>query len=437
MFYPIAFGFFVLLQSTLILSANINILPEVFFLSYLVNKGYLPFRDYFDDHGFLLQLMLSPFTLEKNLILLKIIYLLLHSINLILFLLVVKEFLDRKVFILAGLVYLVTILFLNENDFWFETFLLTFYLCLFYLTAVKRNYSQMLLGLLIALVSFVKVTAGVILLPILLLTRKIRIAIIFSIGWFIVIVYYFFNRGLPALIYNLFSYNFFISRYYRPSYLSEQKLLLFGAGMVLLSLCFAALNRKSIKILPAVSFWLASFIFLASGYSRLRLIPLAVFSLIIVFLSLSLIKPVFKKILLGLLLFYLVFMSVKLKNHWQYLRSKRTPYIENKISLEVTKELKKINADNFYILSNNVQPYFLLDKLPPVYYPLKYPLIEDFNTHYEDEIISGLKNHKIKTIIVPNPIPAEYKNCRKIMRYIKENYRQGVVNYEFTFYNVR
>jgi len=423
MFYTLSTIFFLTSQSFLILSANINIFPEVFFLSYLVNRGFIPFVNYFDDHGFLLQLILSPFVYDKSLLPLKIIYLIIHAASFYIFLLIIRKLTNSKfIFILAGVSYLLTAFFLNENDFWFETLILFFYLTIFYLTAFKNKINPLFIGLLITLTSFVKITSTIILIPVLFLTKKFRIAIIFTVTWAAVFLFYFYKGGLSNLFNNLFSYNFYLSRYYRPTYLSDYKFLAFGGGVVLFSLLFTALNKKLSKILPVFTYWLSCFIFLASGYSKIRLLPLSVFSLIVIFQSMILIKPLSRKILILLIIFYSFFMIFKVKNHRTYLNSQRIPYIENKTSLEITKTLAAGKYDNFYILSNNIQPYFLLNKLSVGYYPLKYPLINSFDKKYEDTIIQSLKNKNIQAVVIPKPIEEEFIDLKKIRNYLKQNY---------------
>jgi len=423
MFYILSISVFLILQSLLILSTNINIFPEVFFLSYLMNRGYIPFINYFDDHGFLLQLILSPFIYDKSLLPLKIIYLVIHAASFYIFFLIIKKITSSKfIFILAGIVYFLTAFFLNENDFWFETLILLFYLIIFYLTAFKNKINPLFLGLLIALTSFVKITAAIILIPVLFLTRKFKTIVIFIFGWLVVFSFYIYKDGLAALVNNLFSYNFYLSRYYRPTYLSDYKFLAFGGGVVLLSLLFVVLNKKTAKIMPIFLFCMSCFVFLASGYSKIRLLPLSVFSLILIFQSIILIKPLSKKILIVLMIFYSLFMIFKVKNHHAYLNSQRISYIENKTSLEITKTLVAGKYDNFYILSNNLQPYFLLNKLPVSYYPLKYPLITLFDKKYEDIIIQSLKNKNVRTVVIPKPIEREFIDLKKIRNYLKQNY---------------
>lgn len=429
---------FLVIQCGLIIFANFNVWPEVFFLSYLINKGYLPFRDYFDDHGFLMQVVLAPFVVDKSLFMLKIIFTLISSVNLYLFLLIIRKNSSKFLLFLSGATYVLTAFFLNENDFWFETFILTFFLLIYYLIFVKKSLDPIFIGVLISIVSFIKISAGIILLPILILTKKIKIAFVFFVIWTGVIVYYYLNHGLDFLITNLFSYNYFLSRFYRPQYLSEQKLLMFGLMLVLSAIYFIWKDNQLKKITPVFLFWLSSFTFLASGYNRVRLLPLAVFSLIIIFQCIKTLKMGKEKTILVLaVVFYCGIMIFKVKNHIVFLNEKRVAYIENKTALKITGALEKKGYDNFYILSNNIQPYFLLDKVPPIYYPLKYPLISKFDLTYENKIIAQLANKRIEAIVIPKPIENEYHGMDKLVNFIRDHYQLKVNAQYFYIYEIK
>lgn len=438
MHFLVILSVFLVTQCGLIILANINVWPEVFFLSYLINKGYLPFRDYFDDHGFFMQVVLAPFIVDKSLFTLKIIYALISFLNLYLFLLIIRKNSSNIVLFLSGVAYILTAFFLNENDFWFETLILTFLLLIYYLIFFKKSLNPIFIGILISVVSFIKISAGIILLPILILTKKIKIAFVFFVIWTGILIYYYLNHGLESLITNLFSYNYFLSRFYRPQYLSEQKLLMFGLVLVFSAIYFIWKDNQLKKIAPVFLFWLFSFTFLASGYSKVRLLPLAIFSLIIIFQCIKTLKWGGEKMILVLaVIFYCGIMIFKVRNHIVFLNQKRVPYIENKIAFKITDTLKRKGYNNFYILSNNIQPYFFLNKVPPIYYPLKYPLISKFDLTYENKIITQLANKQIEAIVVPKPIENEYHEMDKLVNFIKDNYQLKVNAQYFFIYEIK
>lgn len=99
MFFVIFFTvILVIFQSFLILSTKINLYPELIVFSYLVKINYLPYQDFFDHHGFLIYYLLSWFLFDKNLLGFKLIFFLIQSLNLILFLIILKKQSHKKIF---------------------------------------------------------------------------------------------------------------------------------------------------------------------------------------------------------------------------------------------------------------------------------------------------------------------------------------------------
>jgi hypothetical protein len=64
----------VIFQLSLLLTTKPIFYSELFYYPWLVSKGLMPYRDFFDNHGFLLYYVLSPFVQVKSLLALNIFY---------------------------------------------------------------------------------------------------------------------------------------------------------------------------------------------------------------------------------------------------------------------------------------------------------------------------------------------------------------------------
>lgn len=434
MFFLLTAVVFFSTSSFLILSRQINVFPEVFFLSWLIKKGLLPYRDFFDDHGFLLQWLLSPLTVDKSLLLIKGAYFLLHTVNLGIVLLILKKNKSKLSYFFGGLVYVLLMFFLSENDFWFELLITSFYLIAYLLISVKKTkWKNLLIGLSIGLAALVKPTAGLMIVPIFLVIMNFSVISGFIFPILITVGYFYINSGLNELFNNLVGYNFFLAKFYRPSYFSDQKFILTSIVIILLSVFMALLSKKEKQIVQPFMFLIFSIIFLASGYTRVRLVPVAAFFTILIANTITVLKPKYKFFYLPIIVVYCLVMTLKVYQHYQYLgNGKRIAYIEDKTGKLITSYLHNNKLTNsFFILGNTAQPYYLLDQLPATYFPLRYSLVEKYFPDYEKRIIKTLKEKSINTIIMPTRLEFGWEI---IPLYIKDNYQLNYNSKEFQVY---
>lgn len=194
-----------ILQSFLIITTNFNIWLELFFLPWLVKNGLLPYRDFFDHHGFLLYYLLAPLTIDKTYFLLKAFYYLVQSINLILVLVILKKTTTKFAFFLGGLLFVLINYFVGENNLWYEVVITTLYLVIYLMMIIREfKYKAYILGILIAFTSFIKPIAVVIIVPIFLIKKDFRIVISVFVCWMLVFLYFLFNNSLQQFIDCLF-----------------------------------------------------------------------------------------------------------------------------------------------------------------------------------------------------------------------------------------
>ncbi len=426
MFYLVLGGFFLIVQSYLIITTNINIWPELFFLPWLISKGVMPFRDFFNHHGFLIYYLLSSFTYDKTLFPLKTIYFLILTLNLILVLLILKKIANKLGFFIGGFLYILLIYFVSENNFWDEIIITTLYLVIYYLVITKKSKPKIFItGALVALASFIKPQAAVILLPLFVAYQNFLLIIPFFFMWLAVLGYFAFNNALMGLISNLFLFNRFFPSYIlkQTPHLYDRKFLLFSLLMMFFALIVLFQKKRLLKNLPLISFMFLSGIFLFPMYEKTHLTPLITFLALFIGTTSSSLKGNIKWFFLPLSL-YLLFMVIQVGKHYSYLNTQRVPYIENKKTLKLVSWIKRNNLDKqrVYIMGNQVEIYYFIDQPPPTYFPLVLPGFAQYFTDIQTIIINDLTKNKVELILVPLPQEEYYKNFSLLERFVKKNY---------------
>lgn len=108
--------------------------------------------------------------------------------------LILKKLNSKSGLFLGGLFFVFLIYFFSDQTLWYELFITFFYLVAFFLLIEKKKKYEILIGFLIALSSFTKLTATIIILPILLIKKDIKIFFGFVLPWFLVILFFFGRR---------------------------------------------------------------------------------------------------------------------------------------------------------------------------------------------------------------------------------------------------
>lgn len=381
----------------LLLTTPFNAFPEFFFLPWLVQKGLLPYRDFFDHHGPVLYYLLAPFSLDKSLVLLHVFYFLVQLSGLGLFLLILRKQTNRAGFFLGGLLYILFTYYLIGNNIWYENIITVLMLLIYYVQFfAKRRARLIVLGLLIALVSLIKPPAGLVLFAVLAYTREVEVILGFAVPWLFVLGYFALNHGLKDLLQQLFFFNLYYAKYMRGNYIqtNEKEIIILPALMVLIAAAILAAGKKLRKNFPGVLYLLASSYSLLASLTDLSLAPVVPFAILLFATSLSLIRRrIYKRAALIASSILLIFMGKKVK-HRRWLRSRDIPYIKNAQGLRIVKNLKKENiaAQKFYIAGNNAEVYYLLDRLPPVKYPLVFPWIDTYFQALNQNKISAARS---------------------------------------------
>jgi len=402
-------------QSFLILTTKINSFPEIFFFPWLVSKGLIPYRDFFDHHGFLLYYILAPLTADKSMIGLRIFYFFIQTVNLFLVLKILKKITNKSGFFLGGLLFVFVNFFASGNTWWYELAITTIYLIIFLVWQknIKRKY--FIIGVLVALASFIKPTAAIILIPICFIVWNIIPVFTFLFSWMIVLFLFFIKGGLIQLINNLFLFNFYLSQHYYDPYFSDERFVYISALIVILAIGINLISRKLKKAIPLVFFTLFSIIFFFRAYNRPHLVPVATFGSLLVAQTISSVKRWRKTLLIGALLIYLLIIVRKI-------------YIE-RISLDLYRSKnnnKKYNQlmkkEKVYVLGNQPQFYYFSNQLPSTHYPLLFPLVDKYVPGFETQLINELGRNNVRTIIIPLPVEEQFSQLSVVKNYIYQKY---------------
>lgn len=411
---------------------------EFFYYPWLTQKGLIIYRDFFQNHGPLLYYLLAPLTLDKSLTLIKIFYTLVQSVNLILILILIKKmkFSNITSFLIGGITFIILNFYFSYHYFWDEQIIATFYLLIFYLISSREfTLKSACIGILIGLASLIKPTALIIAIPVLVFYKKSFLFYPILI-WIIALLYFFLHGGVLQFIDNYIVFNFHYQNYYLKNfpYLSSIRSNWHFLNFLILVFIFAihALNKKNIngKLLVFLLISTSSFYPLIGAD---RFAPFTSFLAIFIGYLFTITNRKF--VFFIILCLYLFFFSFQAKNKAERIQGLQMP-IEDSRSQKIITYLKKNNLylKNFYIMSNNVEIYYLLNKPSNVYFPLMYPSISSYYKSYQETYISDIKRNKTDIIIIHQPIDPNYNSAGNLINFIKTNYSLSYKDNDFLIY---
>lgn len=410
-------------QLILLLLVSINIYPELFFFPWLVAKNWLPYRDFFDHHGFLLYYLLAPLSLDKTLFSIKVFYIFIQLANLLLFILIIKKNISKVGLVICSLIFILLNFFTNENNFWYETVIAFFYLSTYFVLTNRGKPNFLLAGFFITLSSFIKPTSILLLFPLLLIYRRAAMLISVVLGWLLVLLYFYSQNGLSFFYQYLFIFNSKLPGYVINSYKwQDTKFLVIAGIMLFLSLFFLKKELFKQKSLALLSFIAVSLVFVYPVYGKAHLTVFTVFLPIAFAQVIKKYRHFIYNLFLAIYLFYLVLLNFR---HIKFLQNARQPYAESNNSAKIV-NLVKHNYPNrlFFVLGNKVELYYYLDQLPPTRFPLYFKnWTGKYYSDFQAQTISGLKQHQIKIVAEPKPIDSNYADLKLLRQYLKNNYQ--------------
>lgn len=105
---------------------HFNIFPEFFVYPWLVSHGLLPYRDFFDHHGFIAYYLLVPFVFDKTLHLLTLFFVVLQLFNFTIVLSLLRKSRSILLTIFGSIGYILLTIYASDNMFWFEHLITSF-----------------------------------------------------------------------------------------------------------------------------------------------------------------------------------------------------------------------------------------------------------------------------------------------------------------------
>lgn len=428
----------IFINSFLFLFNKIEVPQEFFYYIWLIGKGQIIYKDFFHNHGPLLYYLLAPFSADNSLALMKVFYTIVQSANLLLILIIVKKFLRIASFIIGGVTFIILNFYFSYPYFWDEQIIATFYLLIYYLI-ISKDFSlkPVCIGVLIGLTSLIKLNTLVIIIPVLFFYKKKSFLFYPLLILSIVILYFFLHNSFLQFIDNYVLFNFHYQNYIRSyPYLSALKsnwyFLNFHFLIVIFIFAIHSLNKKN-KNGRLLLFLLISTFSMYPIIAADRFAPfISFFAIFIAYLfTISNRKLVF----LTILCLYLLSYSFETKNKIVTVKRQLT-VIENIRSKKIITYLNKNNLSSkkFYVMSNNVEIYYLLNKPYNLYHPEMFPVISSYYKDFQKTYISDIKRNITDLVIIPLPIDSNYSSANNLMTFIKTDYNLSHKDNDFLIY---
>lgn len=426
-----------LVHLALLRSTPIHIWPELSFLPWLVGHGLLPYRDFFDHHGFLLSYILAPLAGEKTFGLLNVFFVSIQITNTFLVLHILKRGHRGVTFLFFGILFTVMTVFLTENLLWYESVITTIYLLIYIvLTARSVPYRSVMLGVLIALSSWIKPPAAIILLPVFVFYPNVTIALVVFISWIMVGGMYWLSGGWQMLVRDLFVFNRYLLSHYQGMPITDKPFILItlaAAGTALVSLQRQAQKREA---LLALSVALVSLIFLRLSWGKEHLVPTLTFVFLFIARSFAGTSGFARWGSSAIVIAYLLFIGVKLPTRLTTLARQRIPLHQNVHTLKMLAAMSvpAFAGQTFYVLGDAVELYQFRDQLPPTRYPVKFPLLESFEPEFERGIIEELVSHNVTLVIEPLPTSPNYEPLTTLRSFVTSHFTLTVDTPSYRIY---
>ncbi|MDP2585371.1 MAG: hypothetical protein Q8P29_00660 [Candidatus Levybacteria bacterium] len=325
----------------------------------------------------------------------------------------------------------------SYHYFWDEQLIATFFLLIYYLVGSKEfALKSACIGILIGLASLIKPNALIIVIPVLFFYKKKFFLFYPVLIWSAVAFYFFLHNGFLQFIDNFILYNYYYQNYYLKNfpYLAAIKDNWYFLNFLVVIFIFTihVINRKNINgkllIFLLIS---ASCFYPLIGVDRFA--PFT--SFLAIFISYLLTITNKKLFFLIVLFLYLVSFSFQTNNKVQRIQKLQMP-IEDSRSKKIIAYFKdnNLHSKSFYIMSNNVEIYYLLDKPSAVYFPLMYPSISSYYKDFQETYISDIKKNRTDLIVIPQPIDPNYRLAINLITFVKTNYNLSYEDSDFLIY---
>ncbi len=435
-------GVSVFLQALLNSVTTIVIFMELYFFPWLVKVGQIPYKDFFDHHGFLIYLLLAPLALAGDVSLLKWLTIVISAVNLLLFLFLLRKYSVRIMAVGATLFILFSYV-MVQNTLSYDLFLMPVFLGVAALLQVPApKHSSLVgvaLGTLIASVSLIKFLPGLLVLALVLYFRKAVYYVlgVFFLSWMAALSYLVYFGALSDFIDGYFRFNTFLL-WRMPlikfdGLLDPQLPILAVLGTVLAAAFRLAAHNSRVIGKDGQLYWaliLSALPFLASGIHVGHLLALFPFVLLLFLGHYSELTRVKKKSWSVLLIVLVVALVLIAGRTFRHLNFRVTEYVNDPISASIISLLqqRKLERKRLFINAGYINVYYLLDNPSLHRYPMKFPLmpypkLEEFNPDYEASLIRSLVDRDVEVVVWVTRPYQQWGELRGLHLFVQHNYQ--------------
>lgn len=390
--------------SALLVVSPIQIFPEFFFYPWLVAKGLVQYKSFFDHHGFLTNVFLSLFS--RNIMAISALFVIVQIDQFIIVAYLIARKIKHPVLYFLLLVLYISFQFtVVQQQLWYDAGMAFFLITAWLFFEKKKDY---LAWFFVTCATMIKPTALIFLIPMFMKSKQKKSIITFFITWFFALFYFVSRGAIGELLKQLILFNYsYIQSTYKTFFIGISYKLLISICVGFGILIFFALRKKH-KDTPLLVITLFSFLFFLQGFSKLNFALFVPFCILLI--SDVIYRKKFNKItVITLLIVTFIITRDAYKTFIDC--QKRQIYL----SSEVIKEAKQIgNYINekkdrkVLVIGNRVELYYFLNVLPPEFTPLHFPWVEKV---YPTNIC--LKG--IRYIIVPKKF-GEYESLSTVVK---------------------
>lgn len=361
---------FILLLS----SVPTQLFPEFFFYPWLVAKGQVQYRDFFDHHGFLTNILLAPFAKQQTLGYISFIFFLMQIAQFLIVARLVADKIKRPLHFLCLLVlYGVFQFSVVANMMWYDQWMTLLLITAWYFFEMRGERRGWLF---FALATMVKPTALLFFFPFYGMTKKKKNILVVLAAWLFPILYYFGEGGVDNLWEQLVLFNtVYVQSTYKTFYLGIGIKLLITIAISYVALFALAFTEKKRRT-PLMFAFFCSILFFFQGLAKVNL-AISVPFFILLFADMWHIRK--WRLYLGVLFTALLLILGRdgLKVYKEV--KKTTPYVYRASEGEIDK-IKKLTAKrkngNILVLGNRPEIYYWLDVLPKGTAAISFPWTE-------------------------------------------------------------
>jgi len=411
----------------LLLSTNVSIPSEMFYYAFLMNKGQVIYRDFIINHGFLVYSFMRLFVWDISLTILKMICIFMQFVNLTLVLYYLKKNSNTLGLFFGGIIYILLSYYFIQNFLWDELFITPLFFGIYMiLKNWKTKKGPILIGLLLTFMTWIKLSSGIVIFPVLIVTRSVKPVLVLVISWIFVGLYFAKNNGITGLYNNLIIYNQRFGQYLLryPEYVIDKRIVFFAAVIAGVSLYILLRKSKNIfhHVLFITMFSLSIWMSFVPCCVDAHLTPVIVMTTVLIGYAFLYIKRPYLYSYIFLLVIFSVFLMQKDKH--RYLELYERPVHMTNESKKLASEIRKhIPPETpFYLWSNRVEIYYLLDTPSRVYIPYVFPVVRYMYSDLDEQLIGDIRENNIEYVIRPKPFDDNYIPLTALTKYIMNTY---------------